>query len=50
MEVLFIGLYFPDNEVTKEKRGGIKMVGDVMVILGLALYIPMSMVFMFCRR
>ncbi|MBQ3277243.1 MAG: hypothetical protein IJH47_09360 [Oscillospiraceae bacterium] len=54
MEVLFIVHFLRDNTDRKRERQIVfeeeKTMGDVMVILALALYIPMSMVFVLCRR
>jgi hypothetical protein len=35
--------------VVRKNKGGV-MMGEVIVILGLALYIPMSMVFVFSEK
>ena len=51
-KVLFNGLCFRDNTDRKTRWGaeGETNMGDVMVIVALAVYIPMSMVYMFCRE
>ena len=49
-ESILLYIYFPIMGSQKKDGEERKMVGDVMVILGLALYVPMSMVFMFRRR
>ena len=50
--VLFIVHLFRDNTAIEGRTfcEEARMMGDVMVILGLALYVPMSVVFMLCRR
>lgn len=49
MGVLFIGLYSQYAVIVRKNKGG-RTMGDIIMILGLALYVPMSMVYLFSER
>ncbi len=49
MKVRIIALPKDYFIVTKRKPKGDFDMGEILLIVGLALYVPMSMVFVFCR-
>ena len=49
MKVRIISLSICYFFITKRKPKGDLNMGEILLIVGLALYVPMSMVFVFCR-
>ena len=50
MKIRFIGLPPAYSEVEETKRKGRETMGDVLVIIALALYVPMSMVYVLAGK